>query len=104
MPGVADAQLATYAGYATTIVISGWRALFLIGIAPALLVVVIRLRLREPDRWLQAAAQARQASRSDEFHQQMGDLREIFRNRVLLFHTLIGMTLGMAGQTGLWGI
>ncbi len=94
--------------------LSGWRMLFLIGIAPALLVVLIRLRLREPDKWLQAAAQAKQTAAdsldvagkppSPEFHRQMGDLREIFRNHVLLYHTLIGMTLGMAGQTGLWGI
>jgi MFS family permease len=78
--------------------VAGWRLLFVVGVLPALLVVVIRLRLREPDSWLRARQQ------QDELHKQLGDLGEIFRNPQLRHHTLVGMTLGMAGQIGLWGI
>jgi hypothetical protein len=35
---------------------------------------------------------------------QLGDLTSIFRDRRLRFHLLIGMLLGLSGQTGLWGI
>jgi MFS family permease len=34
----------------------------------------------------------------------MGDLRAIFRDPVLRRRTLVGMTLGMVGQVGLWSI
>jgi hypothetical protein len=75
--------------------VAGWRWLFVVGVFPALLVVVIRLSLWEPESWLRAR---------DELHKQLGDLGEIFRDRRWRYHTLIGMTLGMAGQVGLWGI
>jgi MFS family permease len=78
--------------------VAGWRLLFLAGVLPALLVVVIRLGLREPEGWLQARKQAA------ERHQRLGDLREIFGDRRWRRHLLIGMTLGMAGQVGIWGI
>jgi MFS family permease len=78
--------------------VAGWRLLFLVGVLPALLVVVIRLGLREPEGWLQARKQAA------ERHQHLGDLREIFGDRRWRRHLLIGMILGMAGQVGLWGI
>ena len=39
---------------------SAWRAMFLIGLAPALLAIPIFLRLKEPERW-KAAAQGRGA-------------------------------------------
>lgn len=78
--------------------IAGWRLLFLVGVLPALLVVVIRLGLREPEGWLQARKEA------GERHKQMGDLREIFGEGRWRRHLLIGMTLGMAGQVGIWGI
>jgi MFS family permease len=82
--------------------VAGWRLLFIIGVLPALLVVLIRLSVREPESWLRARDQAHHSI--DKLHQQVGDLREIFRDRRWRYHTLIGMTLGMAGQIGLWGI
>ena len=83
--------------------IAGWRLLFLVGVLPALLVVIVRLGLREPESWLRAREQARKA-RSDELHKQVGDLREMFGDRRWRRHLLVGMTLGMAGQVGIWGI
>jgi MFS family permease len=83
--------------------VAGWRWLFVIGILPALLVVLIRFSLREPESWLRARDEGRRHN-ADEFHKQLGDLGEIFRDRRWRYHTAIGMTLGMAGQLGLWGI
>jgi MFS family permease len=86
--------------------IAGWRLLFLVGILPALLAVVIRRGLHEPDSWVKARARAlgEGAAGSDELHRQMGDLREILGDRRWRHRLLIGMNLGIAGQVGIWGI
>jgi hypothetical protein len=106
------AALGQVAGSAVSLVIgpqaemegvAGWRWLFVVGVLPALLVVAIRLGLREPESWLRARDEMRRHP-ADELHKQLGDLGEIFRDRRWRYHTLIGMTLGMAGQIGLWGI
>jgi MFS family permease len=76
--------------------IAGWRALFLVGILPALLVVFIFRWLKEPESWLEARKQ--QATRP------MGDVRDLFRERRWRHHTLVGVTLATAGVMGLWGI
>jgi MFS family permease len=78
--------------------VAGWRLLFLVGTLPALLVVVIRLGLREPEGWLRARQQA------DQLQRRMGDLREMFGDPRWRRRLLVGMTLGMAGQVGIWGI
>ncbi|MBM3844654.1 MAG: MFS transporter [Verrucomicrobia bacterium] len=88
---------------------AGWRVLFLLGVLPALLVIVIRFRLKEPDRWVQASRRADETRPADgagpdELHRQLGDFREIFRNATLRYHLIIGLLLALAGQTGLWGI
>jgi len=106
------AALGQVAGSAVSLVIGpqaeiaglpGWRLLFLIGILPALLVVLIRFSLREPESWLRAREEVRRHG-ADGLHQKLGDMGEIFRERRWRYHTIIGMTLGMAGQIGLWGI
>ena len=90
--------------------IAGWRWLFAVGIIPSLLAVVIRMRLREPDQWLRARDEASGATfdvsipQRDELQKELGDWREIFRNRQLLYHVVVGMSLGVCGQIGLWGI
>jgi MFS family permease len=78
---------------------AGWRVLFLFGAIPSLLVVLIRMRVQEPGRWLRARdlAQSRAGL-------QLGDLREIFGDPILRRRTVIGMILGMVGQIGLWSI
>jgi MFS family permease len=94
--------------------LAGWRCLFLIGVGPALLAVIIRWRLEEPASWLNArklASMSRTASDTslaeppaDEFHKQLGDLGELLRSRRLKFHVAVGMALAVCGQIGLWGI
>jgi MFS family permease len=93
--------------------LAGWRWLFVVGVFPALLAVVVRLRLREPESWVAARREAESLKAKqpqagidggDELHKQLGSLREIFADRQFRYHVLIGMTLGICGQIGLWGI
>lgn len=77
---------------------SAWRWMFVVGTLPALLAVVIRMRLKEPQRWLEARAR-----------QRSGDLR--FGSYASLFadprwrrNALVGLGLASAGIIGLWGI
>jgi MFS family permease len=75
-----------------------WRILFLIGALPAFLCVFIQLRLKEPERWIQA----RQASKSSgvkfgSYSALLGDSR--WRKRALL-----GMLMCVSAVIGLWGI
>ncbi len=73
----------------------GWRYMFFVGILPALLVVLVRLTLREPDRWTQA---------KDKLHQELGHLGEMFRDGRWRYNTIIGVGLAVTGVIGLWGI
>jgi len=80
-------------------------------VIPSLLVVLIRDRVKEPDRWLRARelAQSVTAFGADQCalsrsEIRLGDLRAIFGDRTLRRRTLVGMTLGMVGQIGLWSI
>jgi MFS family permease len=94
---------------------AGWRVLFLFGVLPSLLVVLIRMRVKEPERWLRARDLARSIARrevdsaselpsSPSSEIRLGDLTAIFGDPVLRRRTLVGMTLGMVGQIGLWSI
>jgi hypothetical protein len=69
-----------------------------------LLVVIIRTRVREPETWLKAAAEAKASRGATGEKSKLGNIGEILRTRSLLFHAILGMSLGVVGQTGLWGI
>src|SRR5262249_13091071 len=77
----------------------GWRALFVVGIVPALLVVVVRRRLQEPESWKHAREEAGPAATSAD----LGNLSEMLRDPRWRYHTLIGVLLALAGVIGLWG-
>lgn len=88
---------------------AGWRLLFLLGVIPAFLVILIRFRLQEPDRWVDARRRSTESLKAGgkagaELHRQLGDFTEMFRNATLRFHLIVGLLLALAGQTGLWGI
>jgi MFS family permease len=84
--------------------VEGWRLMFLVGILPALLVVLLLRKLREPASWLRAREALLGGERTDELHRQLGDLGELFRDPRWRSHTLIGVTLAMVGVMGLWGV
>jgi MFS family permease len=76
---------------------SVWRPMFIIGAIPAVLALVVRWRLREPERW-------RQASHEDAVAKKLGSYRELFGHPTWRRHALIGLALAFSGIVGLWGI
>jgi MFS family permease len=74
-----------------------WRPLFVVGAIPALLALVIRRRLKEPERWQQAAHAGAVA-------QQLGSYRALFGHPVWRKHALLGLALAFSGVVGLWGV
>jgi MFS family permease len=76
---------------------SPWRTMFVIGALPALLVVIIRWRLKEPEQWQEAARTARAGH-------QLGSYAELFRHPVTRKHALLGLVLACSGVIGLWAV
>jgi len=76
---------------------NAWRLMFVVGTLPALLAVVIRSRLREPERW-EHSAHAAAAKKT------LGLYGELFGDPRWRRHALVGMFLAFAGVVGLWGI
>ncbi|HVY70199.1 MAG TPA: MFS transporter, partial [Verrucomicrobiae bacterium] len=75
-----------------------WRYMFLIGALPALLALVIRARLKEPDRWLELKNSGALAKRKAFTY------AELFGHPVWSRRAIVGMLLACAGIIGLWGI
>jgi MFS family permease len=75
----------------------GWRWMFLVGAAPALLSVFVRRRLKEPERWQAVSA-------SEGLRKQLGSFRELLGDPVLRQRALLGLLLASSGVIGLWGI
>ena len=71
-----------------------WKLMFLVGIVPGLLVVLVQLKLKEPERWRQLKAEGKKGGSYSEL---LGDPR--WRSRALF-----GLLLAVAGVVGLWGI
>jgi len=88
----------------------GWRILFLIGILPALVTLLIRFMVKEPARWLKVSEDRRQAiqkapnaPRSQEEQELLEfSLERLFR-RDLRRRTVVGSLLAFVAVFGLWG-
>ncbi len=78
---------------------AGWRALFFVGILPALIVAPMVLFLREPAAWKAAKSDTASAGKSP-----VGSIFYLLRHPRWRKNTLVGMGLGVAGMVGLWGI
>jgi MFS family permease len=76
---------------------SPWRIMFVIGAAPALLALVIRRNLKEPEQW-------QKAKQEGVVGKQMGSYAELFRNPTYRKHALLGLALGCSGVIGLWSV
>lgn len=75
---------------------TAWRLMFMIGTVPALLAIVIRSRLKEPETWQKAVkTKAGQAT---------GSLFAIFAHPVYRHNAIVGLALATSGVIGLWGI
>ncbi len=78
--------------------IENWRWLFVVGILPALLVVVIQKTLREPESWQKARTQA-----SQDLKRQLGSWGDLFSSAYRR-NTIVGLLLAISGVVGLWGV
>jgi MFS family permease len=70
--------------------------MFLVGTVPALLAILIRRRLKEPERWKAVA--------TERTHPRLGSYSELFGDARWRRHAIVGMLLAFAGIVGLWGI
>jgi MFS family permease len=77
--------------------LSAWRLMFVVGTLPALLAILIRRRLKEPERWQQMAAAGAAA-------RQLGSYGELFGDPRWRKHAVVGLCLAFSGVVGLWGI
>ena len=75
----------------------GWRVLFVVGVVPALVALLVRFWVKEPERWVKAHEQE---VRSGEIRRIK--LLELFRGD-LLRPTLVGFGLAFVAVFGLWG-
>jgi MFS family permease len=84
--------------------LSPWRVMFLIGALPALLAVVIRAGLKEPERWRSVARQSEEEGAGVAVAPKLGSIVELFGDPTLRRNTIVGMLLAFSGVVGLWGI
>lgn len=74
---------------------SAWRWMFVLGALPALLALVVRMKLKEPEAW--TAAKASGTAR-------LGSYSELFGHPRWRKNAIIGVLLAFSGVVGLWGI
>ncbi len=72
--------------------LTGWRIAFLFGTIPAAIALLVRRRIKEPEKWAETKGQKR------------GSYTELFGTPRWRYHALIGLGLGFAAVVGLWGI
>ena len=79
--------------------VTAWRLMFLIGLVPAILVIFIQRRVKEPDAWT-LARKAHETGTG----QKLGSFGELFGRPDLRRRVLLGLLLAFSGVVGLWGI
>ena len=75
----------------------GWRPMFVVGVLPALVALLVRWWVKEPERWVKARAEERQAGGARPLK-----LMELFAPE-LRRATLVGSGLAFVAVFGLWG-
>jgi MFS family permease len=79
--------------------LNAWRVMFLIGIAPAVLVIFIQRWLEEPSSW----QKARDAAHAG-IGKKLGSYGDLFGIKWIRRHAILGLVLSFVGVVGLWGI
>ena len=77
---------------------SSWRLMFVVGTVPAVLVIFIMTRLREPEKWRKLAAEKTIRERLGAYS------GELFQDPRWTRHAVVGLVLASAGIIGLWAI
>lgn len=80
-----------------------WRVMFLIGIVPGVLLVVVQTMLKEPERWKLQRATLDETGMSP-WRRFFGTLTDLLRAPVWGKHVWLGLILTGVGVVGLWGI
>ncbi len=96
--------------------VSSWRIMFIIGTLPAFLAIVIRARLKEPERWQNISHESspeqgevlesakNETGETKSTTKSLGSIQELFGTPRWRKNTIIGMLLAFSGVVGLWGI
>ena len=96
-------QSAWAAGFLLAAVISlvlrqhGWRPIFIVGVGPALVALLVRVWVKEPDRWISAKDLAQQSGPGAS-----GKIKTLFEPQWIR-STLVGSGLAFVAVFGLWG-
>jgi MFS family permease len=75
---------------------SPWRIMFLIGALPALLALLIRGRLKEPEQWTALKDTKKDVPKNS--------YSELFADPLWRKHALLGLVLACSGVIGLWAV
>lgn len=99
----ASSVLGTYLAIAAGVFVVGnpnigWRWGFAIGVLPALLILWIRLSLREPESWQAARTRDAESQKAE-----LGRISALFRPPELR-HMLVGVGLAAVGLATFWGV
>ncbi len=79
----------------------GWRLMFCVGTIPALLVLLVMRKLKEPQTWIDAKKRAAEGGQDSA---KLGSISELFRHPTYRFNTIIGFALASIGVLLLWGV
>lgn len=77
-----------------------WRAVFLVGVLPALVALIVRRNVREPEMWDHAVAKRRAGAGAE---LSVGRVRELF-GPGLVRSTVVGSLMAFVAVFGLWGV
>jgi MFS family permease len=93
-------QQGTFAGR----YLSAWRIMFLIGILPGLLLVLVQFTLKEPERWLLQRKAAAASETGSPLARFFGTLTALLKHPIWGRRAIFALLLTGAGVIGLWGI
>jgi len=76
-----------------------WRYAYLVGVLPALLILWVRARVKEPEMWSKAEAKAAGAPGA-----RLGSFRELLLDRRWRWRAVLGMLLAVVGLGSFWAV
>ncbi len=98
----ASSVLGTWlAALAGILVGSQWRYAYLVGILPALLILWVRARVREPEKWVARVAEAKVSKTADA---QLGSFRVLLTQDPWRSRALLGVALAAVGLGTFWSV
>lgn len=77
-----------------------WQYAYLLGIAPALLILWVRAKVREPEKWKAKAAAAKESDEAP----QLGSFKDLLLNRRWRSRAVLGMALAAVGLGTFWAV